>query len=108
LCHHRSFLLRLEVLDDLGEAEDAHRQRHEVEAIEQLRDIEREAMRASVDVRAGEAEQRAQQDHADAFDEGAVRQHRRQHQAEDHQREIFLRTELQGNRGERRGESCDR
>ena len=66
----------------------------EVDAVPQLRDAERVAREAAVDVGADQAEQQADQHHADRLDHRAVRQDHRRDEAEHHQREIVGRVEL--------------
>ena len=64
-------------------------------------------MSAAVDVGADQAEQQADQHHADRLDHRAVRQHDGGDQAEHHQREIVRRVELLRERGQRRAERRD-
>lgn len=54
----------------LGEAEHAHRHRDEADAVGQLRDGKGEALRSRIHIRADQAEQQAEHDHADG--RGAV------------------------------------
>ena len=60
----RFALLLLEVADDLAEAEHAHRDRHEADAVGQLGDAEAVARDARVDVGADDAAQQPDEDHA--------------------------------------------
>src|SRR6185503_14874767 len=52
-----AMLLLLEVADDLGDAEHAHRDRDEADAVGKLRDAERKAQHTGVHIRAYETEQ---------------------------------------------------
>ena len=79
--------------DDLGEAEDAERDRHEADAVGKLGDAEREALLARVDVGADQAEEQPDEDHRDGLHDAALRQHDRRDQAKHHQREVFRRSE---------------
>ena len=97
-----ALLARLEVGDDLGEAEQPHRDRDEADAVGQLRNAEGEARDAGIDVGADDAEQQAEHDHRDRLEQRAVRQHDGADQAQHHQRKIFGRAELQRELGERR------
>ncbi len=85
----------LEVADDFTQAEHAHRHHHEVDAIGQLRHVEGVAWRAGIDVGADQAQQQAEHDHADRFQQRTMRQHHRGDQTQHHQREIFGRAEAQ-------------
>ncbi len=84
----------LEIVGDLGDAVDRHRQRDEFDAVGEPLEAEGEAADAGIDVGAGEAEQQPQHHHADGFHHRAARQHDGGDQAAHHQREIFRRPEL--------------
>ncbi len=96
-----------EIGDDLADAEHAHGQDDEVQPVAEFRNVEAVARHAGIDVRTDEAEQEAEQDHAERMQQRAVRQHDGGDEAEHHQREIFGRPEFQGNAGERRCEQHD-
>ena len=100
-------VLVLEIAQDLGDAEDADRDGDEVQPVGIFADAEREARRAGVDVGADEAEQQAEHDHGQRLDDRAVGQRDRRDEADDHQREILGRAELQRDRGQRRREERD-
>ena len=93
---------------DLGDAEHAHDQRHEADAVEQIADAERVARVAGVDVGADQPQQHAEEDHAQRLDDRAARQHDGEDEAQRHQREIVRRRELLGELGQRRRGHGDR
>ena len=95
------------VLDDFDDTEHADDHRQEVEAVPQHRNAERVARRTAVDVGADKAEQKADQNHADGFDDRAMREHDGGDEAKHHQREIVGRVELLGNGRKRRRECAD-
>ena len=97
----------LEIVGDLGDAVDRHRERHELDAVGEPGHPEIETAHAGIDVGAGEAEQKPEHHHGDRLDQRAVRQHHRGDQAAHHQREIFGRAELQRDGGERRRGDSD-
>ena len=68
---HRAVLLALEVAQDFGDAEDAHRERHEVQPVGIFRDAEGEARRAGIDVGADEAEQQAEHHHGQRLEDAS-------------------------------------
>jgi acyl-CoA reductase-like NAD-dependent aldehyde dehydrogenase len=63
--------------------------------------------RSIADIRADQAEQEAEHDHAECLQQRAVRDHDGRHQAEHHQREVLGGAELQRQAGQRRGEERD-
>ena len=91
-----------QVGDDFAEAEHAHGDDDEADAVGQLWDVEGEARRAGNDVGVDLAQQQAQHDHGDGLDQRARGQHHRADQAQHHQREVLGRAELEGQLGERR------
>ena len=103
LDHHVAGRLVLEVAQDLGDAEDADRDRDEVDAGVELEEAEGEARRAGVDVLADHAEQQAEHDHRQRLEDRAVRERDRGDEAEHDQREVLGRAEVQRGAGERRG-----
>jgi hypothetical protein len=62
-----------------------------------------EARHAGVHVGAHQSQQQAQHDHGDRLEQRARGQHHGADQAQDHQREVFGRAELEGHLGQRRG-----
>ena len=102
-----SFHSSFEVDHDLGDAEQAHGDRREVDAVAELGDVEGEALRAGVDVGADQAEQQAEEDHGDRLDHRAAGQHHGGDQAQRHQRAIVGRAELLRHARQRLGEQHD-
>ena len=74
---------------ELGDAEQADRDRHEADAVAEAREIHRHARRAGIDVDADEPEQQADQHHGHGLFRRAMREHHRAGEAEHHQAEIF-------------------
>jgi hypothetical protein len=97
----------LQVGDDVADAEHAHGDDDEVDAVGQLHHAERVALRAGVDVGADQPEQQAQDDHAQRVKDGAVGEDDRGYEAQHHQGEIFCRAEPQGQIGEKGCEEGD-
>ncbi len=89
-----SFHSSFEVDHDLGDAEQAHGDGREVDAVAELGDVEGEALGAGVDVGADQAEQQAEEDHGDRLDHRAAGQHHGGDEAERHQRAIVGRAEF--------------
>ncbi len=87
--------LVLEIGDDLAEAEHAHGDDDEADAVGELRQAERVARDAGVDVGADQPEQEPDHDHGAGVQERAAGQHDRGDETEHHQREVFGRAELQ-------------
>jgi hypothetical protein len=96
-----------EVGNDVADAEHPHGKGDEADAVAELRDLEGEARHARIHVRADEAEQEAEQDHAERVQQRAMRQHDGGDEAEHHQREILGGTEFQGEGGQGRGKQRD-
>ena len=90
-----ALVLVLEIDDDLGKAEHAHRDRHEADPVGQFRNVEAKARNAGIDVGTDQPEQQAEHDHRDGLDQRARCQHDRTDQAEHHQRKVFRRPELE-------------
>ncbi len=97
----------LQIADDLDDAEHADHQRHEVDAVPQLRDAEGVAREPAVDVGADETQQQANQHHAHRLDHRAVREHDGGDEAEHHQGKIVGRVEFLRDRRQRRAEGGD-
>jgi hypothetical protein len=93
-----------QVRDDLAIAEHAHRDRDEADAVGELGDVEAVARHARVHVGADQAQQQAEDDHADGLEQRARGQHHRADQAQHHQREVLGRAELEGQLGQGRRE----
>ena len=87
--HDIARLRIFQITDDFGEAENAHRQHGEIDAVRQILDAERHALLTCFKVGADSGEHEAQKDHADRLQDRATRQHDCEHEAHDHQREIF-------------------
>ena len=79
------FQVLLEIDDDLGDAEQAHGDRREVDAVAEFRNVEGEALGAGVDVGADQAEQQAEEHHGDRLGHRAAGQHDGRDEAERHQ-----------------------
>jgi hypothetical protein len=86
----------LEVGDDLRHGKESHRDHREAYAVDELRDVERVARQPRVHVGADQTDQQAEHHHRQPFQRIALRQHRRAHEAHQHQREV-----LGGSEGER-------
>ena len=99
--------MSFQVDDDLGDAEQAHGDGREVDAVRQLGDVEGEALGAGVDVGADQAEQQAEEHHGDRLDDRAAGQHDGGDEAERHQRAVVGRPELLGHARQRLGEQHD-
>ncbi len=90
----RSDLRLLEVLHDLADAEQAHGDADEADAVRQRVETHRVAQLSGVDVGADDAEQKAQHDHGDGLDGGTAGQNDGGDEAEHHERAIIRRPEL--------------
>ena len=102
-----SFEMFLEIDHDLGDAEQAHGDGREVDAVGKLGHVEGEALRAGIDVGADQAEQQAEEHHGDRLDDRAAGQHDRGHEAQRHQRAVVGRPELLRHARQRLGEDHD-
>ncbi|MNK94373.1 hypothetical protein D3C87_1145720 [compost metagenome] len=91
-----------QVGNDLSVAEHAHGDGDEAQAVGQLRNVEAVARHARVDVGAHQAQQQADQDHADGLEQRARSQYHGTDETEDHQREVFGRAELERDLRQRR------
>src|SRR5664279_3250686 len=85
----------IDALHELGDAEQAERQRDDFDAVEQIGNAEGEARRAGFDVAADNADQQAADGHGDALERRTARQRRAGQQAEQHQRAYFRRAEFE-------------
>ena len=99
---HSARLLVLEVAQDLRDAEDAHRDRDEIDSGVELAEAEGEARRAGIEILPDHPEQKPEHDHRQRLQDRAVRERDRGDEAEHDQREIFRRPELQGRPRQRR------
>ena len=105
LDHDAAGMLVLQVAQDLAQAEDAHAERHEVQPVGHLRQIEGEALRACFHVTADQTQQQAQHDHGEGLEQRTAGQRHRGHQTQYHQGKVFRRTELKRHiRQRRRGD----
>ena len=94
----------LQIADDFREAEHAHGDVGEADAVGQFRDIEGHATGAGFEVGTDHRQQQAGEHHGDGFEHRALCQHHREDEAEHHEREIFRRSEQQREAGQRRPE----
>src|SRR5918995_1332464 len=78
-----------EVRDDLGHSKQPDRQGHEIDAVCELREAEGKAPVSCVDVHSHRTKEKTQEDHANGFDDGAMRKNNGGKQSEQHQREVF-------------------
>ena len=97
----------VEIAQDLGDAEDAHGEHREVDAVRQERQAEGHALLAGLEVGADGGEQDADQDHGDRLQDRAAREHDGEDEAHDHEREILGRAEDQRQLGQRSAERRD-
>jgi hypothetical protein len=93
----------LEIANDFTEAEYAHRNDDEIDAVRKLRQPKAIARDPRIDVGPDEAENQAEHDHAEGVQQRALRKHEGGDESEHHQGEVFGRTETQRHFGERRG-----
>ena len=94
----------LQVAQDFAEAEHAHADDDEADAVGQFRNAPGHALGAGLEVRADHRQQQTRQDHGQRLEHRALGEHDREDQAEHHQREVFGRAEQQRERGQRRAE----
>ena len=99
--------LIFKVADDFRQAEHAHRDHHEADAVGELGNVEGVALHAGVHVRADQSPEQTEHDHADGVQQRSLREHNRGHQSEHHEREIIGRAKLERDLGERRGEESE-
>nr|GAJ37124.1 hypothetical 31.6 kDa protein in TAR-I ttuC' 3'region [Bradyrhizobium sp. DOA9] len=97
----------VEIANDLGKAEHAHRHRRKAEAVGKLRNVEGHARGAGLDVRTDHRKQQAEHDHRNRLQHRPLGQHHREDQAKHHQREIFGRAERQCELRQGCAEQCD-
>ncbi len=88
--------MSFEVDHDLGDAEQAHGDGREVDAVAEFGDVEGEALGAGVDVGADQAEQQAEEHHGDRLDDRAAGQHDGGDEAQRHQRAVVGRARISG------------
>ena len=96
--------LLLQVDQDFSKPEHPHRNLRGTEAVGQLWNAEGEARHPRVHVGSDESHQQPEDDHRHRLEQRAVRENDRADQAEDHQREVFRRPELQRQLGHRHRE----
>ena len=97
----------VEVADDLGDAEDAHGEDGEIDAVGEERRAEGHALLACLEVGADRREQNADDDHDDGLEDRAARQHDREDEAHQHQRKVLGRAEDEGEPRQRHGQGRD-
>ena len=85
----------IDAVHELGNAEQAERQRDQFDAVIEFGHAEGVALRAGLEIGADRAEKQAEHRHGYALDRRAARQRRSRQQAEQHERADFGRTELQ-------------
>src|SRR5258705_399549 len=85
----------VDAVHEFGDAEQAERERDELDAVVELGQPEGEPLRAGLDVGSDDAEHQPEHRHGDALDGRAARQRRAGEQAQQHERADFGRTELQ-------------
>ena len=96
-----------QIAQDFAEAEHAHADDDEADAVGQFRDAPGHALGAGLEVGADHRHQQAGQDHGQRLDDRALGEHHREDQAQHHQREVFGGAEQQRHRGERGAERRD-
>ncbi len=83
----------VEVAQDLGDAEHAHGEHGEIDAVGEEGEAEGHALLAGLEIGADGREQHAEEDHRDGLEDRAARQHDGEDEAHHHQREILRRAE---------------
>ena len=99
---HLALELLLEVGEDLGHAEQAHHDRHQADAVEQLEPVEGEPRLGRDLVHADQAEHDAERGHQQRLGHGALAQEAQDGEAQHHQAEILGRAEGDGDARQRR------
>ena len=97
----------VEVGHDLGEAEQSHRHRHEIDAVVEFGNAEGEARNAALGVGSSQPDQKPQHDHGDRLHDRSMGEDNGGDEPEQHEREIFRRAELLGEGRENRRERRD-
>jgi hypothetical protein len=80
-----------EIDHDLSQAEQAHRQRHEADPVEEHVETHGQPVLAGQDVGADDAEENAEHDHAHGFEHRTMREYDRGHQSEQHHGNVVRR-----------------
>ena len=96
-----------QVQDDFSDTKHAHGDGHKANAIGKFRNAKGEALLAGLHIRTHQAERHAEHHHADGLYHRPLRQHGRDNQAKQHEREVIRRPKGQRNRGEQRPGSRD-
>ena len=97
----------LEIDNDLGDTEQAHRDRREVDAVAKLGHVEGEALRSGVHVGADEAEQQPEEHHRDRLGDRPAGQDDGCHETERHQGTVVGWAELLRHERQRLGKQHD-
>ena len=92
----------IDAVHELGNAEQAERQRDQFDAVLEMEHPEGEAFGAGLHVGADNAEHQTEHGHGDALERRAARQRRAGKQAKQHQRRDFGRAEFQRHRDQDR------
>jgi hypothetical protein len=98
---------RFEIDHDLGQPEQAHRQRDETDAVEQHVEPHRHPILAGRHVGADETQEHAEHDHTDGLEHRSMREYHRGDETEQHDGNVVRRLEQQRDLGERRAAERD-
>ncbi len=105
--HDVAGLRALQIAQDLREAEHAHGEDGDIEAVGDLGPAEGETLLAALEVGADGGEEDAHQDHGDRLRHRAARQHHGEHEAQHHEGEVVRRAEQQRPGRHRHGQRGD-
>ena len=94
-------LRMVKIAQDLGNAEDAHGQHREIDAVRQEGQAERQPLLPGLQVGSDGGEQHAQHDHGDGLQDRAPRQDHGEDEAHHHEGKILRRSEDQRELGQR-------
>src|SRR6478736_6038077 len=97
----------IQVAQNLRQAEQSHGEWHEIDAVVELGHAESESGGGALRLRADQADEQAENDHADRLHHRAVGENDGGDQPEQHQREIFRRAEFHRECGEHRRKCRD-
>ena len=92
-----------EIDDDLGDAEESHDRRDQAHAVAEFEDAEGQPLGARNAVHADRADQQTEDAHHQGLEHGTRREVDEDHHAQEHQGEVFGRSECQGELGQGRG-----